>query len=165
MHWAWAPFTPFVFYSHYFVIYRLKQTIPITSPCAVFLWKVAVRSSDRFPVHRWCVHFCWGAQTVHSVAWKLWLPLLLLLLHLRHNRYTKNNALSLPGPSDPEGGELILGRFAVGGPTSIRLSAILVGKYYKRLKTPTNKSRNQSKSSPPGLQSLVTCIVRRQGAI
>lgn len=37
--------------------------------------------------------------------------------------------LSLPGPSDPERGELSLGRFAVGGPTSNRLSAILVGKY------------------------------------
>lgn len=31
------------------------------------------------------------------------------------------------GPSDPDMGELILGRFAVGGPASSRLSAILLG--------------------------------------
>lgn len=41
----------------------------------------------------------------------------------------KPRVLHSPGPSDPERGELSLGRFAVGGPTSSRLSAILVGKY------------------------------------
>lgn len=36
------------------------------------------------------------------------------------------SVLPLPGPSDPERGEFSLGRFALGGPTSSRLSAILV---------------------------------------
>lgn len=39
------------------------------------------------------------------------------------------SVLCSPGPSDPERGEFSLGRFAVGGPTSSRLSAILVSEF------------------------------------
>lgn len=50
---------------------------------------------------------------------------------LTQRNVCKNRLPCLPGPSDPERGEFSLGRFAVGGPTSSRLSAILISKFYE----------------------------------